>query len=147
MKKFALKKGLAIKILIFVLLAAVFFAAWGYDTYRASLYEIKIYHISDETPYASMSEKVSFTVRVTKDGKPCKDHEISATCSKGQLASMLERTDEEGFVTFVYRPYAETKRQKAGKVTIELADLSNSLLIEVNAKMSFSIELRSPEVV
>ena len=148
MKKIRLSKSLLVKLAVIAGIAIAMLLAYWFDYQRAKEYTIELYHISDETPIASQKERVSFTVRVTDgDGKPCKNHEIEARCSKGQMVTMLTRTDKDGFATFVYAPYTDDGRphNKAGEVTFELLELSNSVLIEVNATMKFSITLEKPE--
>ena len=55
------------------------------------------------------------------------------------------RTDADGYVDFSYAPYNESRYAKAGEVVFEIADLSNSLFVEVHATLTFSIVLQSPE--
>ena len=148
MKKIKLSKSLLVKLLVVAVIAVATLLAYWYDYERAQEYSIELCYISDETPIASNKERVTFTVRVTDgDGNPCANHEIEARCSKGMMVVMLTRTDKDGFATFVYAPYTDNGKphNKAGKVTFELLDLSNSVLIEVNTKAYFSIVLDKPE--
>lgn len=140
-----MKKSLVIKVGVILLILALVGLAWGYDCLRARNYKVELTYLSNETPMAVQTDIVHFTVRVTKNGNPCADHEISATCSKGQMTVMLARTDEDGYVNFSYAPYNETRYAKAGEVFFEIADLSNSLFVEVHATLTFSIVLQSPE--
>lgn len=140
-----MKNPFFIKLFVIFIAGVLLLGAWGYDTARAQKYDIQLVYLSNETPYASQKDLVTFTVRVTRGGKPCINHEISATCSKGQMRIMLARTDEEGYVDFSYAPYNESIYEKAGPVTFEILNLSNSVLIEVHASFKFSITLLSPE--
>ena len=134
-----------VKILSIGFIVTLLFVGWGFDCIRASKYSISLTYISNEKPYAKQEDVVEFSVRVTKFGKPCQNHEISATCSKGQMNVMLVRTDEDGYATFSYAPYNESRYAKAGEVFFEIADLSNSVFVEVHAMLNFSITLQSVE--
>ena len=140
-----MKKSLLLKIGAILLLLALIGVAWLYDFYRAKFYKVELTYLSDETPIASQKDVVDFTIRVTKNGVPCADHEVSAVCSKGQMIVMIARTDADGYVDFSYAPYNECRYAKAGEVVFEIADLSNSLFVEVHATLTFSIVLQSPE--
>ena len=54
-------------------------------------------------------------------------------------------TDENGYADFSYAPYNENRYVKAEEVFFEIADLSNSVFVEVHAQLEFSIKLRSIE--
>lgn len=138
-----MQKSLWIKIAVFGLCIAIIFVGWAFDNAWAKKYDFELVFISNETPYATQEDVVDFTVRVTKDGKPCSNHEISASCSRGQLNVMLVRTDENGYADFSYAPYNENRYVKAEEVFFEIADLSNSIFVEVHAQLEFSIKLRS----
>ena len=140
------KKKLPIKLFATVLLVLVFFALWGVDTARATKYDIDVVAISNTSLIADGEDQSVITIRVSRGGKPCANHEIMFEPSDGTLDAYLVLTDENGLVDVVYTAYEETRFKPAGEVTIEISDLSNSLLIEVNAKASLTLNLRSPEV-
>lgn len=140
------KKKLPIKWIATVLAVVVFFCVWGVDILRAKKYDIQLVSVSNTSPIANGEDEVVICFRVSRNGKPCKNHEMMFEPSDGKLDEYLLLTDENGLVEIRYTTYEETRFKPAGEVTIEVADLSNSLLIEVNAKTSITLNLRSPEV-
>lgn len=137
-------KSIWIKLIAIGACLAVLLAAWGYDAVRAKKYDVELVYLSNPTPYAVSTDTVDFTIQVRRGEEVCVGHELYIQVSGGKLNAYLSLTDENGKADFTYYPYNETKRLKAGKVTFVVKDLSNSLLVEVNAVMEFSIVLKSP---
>ncbi len=140
------KSSLFIKILVIGIIALILFAGWLFDFIRAKQFDVDIIYVSNSTPYASEQDKVSFTVLVTQNGKPCVDHEVEVRLgeNQGRFSAYLKTTDENGCVSFEYVPYYESDYVKAGPVTITVLELSNSIFVEVNVVKQFNvIEVKS----
>ncbi len=136
--------GLAIKLLVTGIIAAVIFLGWAFDSVRASEFKVERTYISDTTPVASNRESVDLTFKVTRNGRPCNGHEVEITASAGSWSGgQIGYTDEEGCITFTYVPYNETKYAPADDVDFIVKDLGNSVFIEVNATYTFTVSLQS----
>lgn len=140
MKEKEKKTSILIKLMFFLIIALLFFFGWVFDFIYAKSFDIRCTYISNTAPYAREEDVVIFEIEVTKNGKPCKNHEIEVRCgeNQGRFTSYLELTDDNGKVQFEYVPYYETMWQKAGPVEITVLDLSNSIFIEVNAEYKFN---------
>ena len=70
MEKERKKRKIGLKYVIAAALILFFSACYLFDFFWAKTYHIEVVSISDETPYAHNSERVTITVRVTHFGKP-----------------------------------------------------------------------------
>lgn len=139
-------KGLITKLIVIGIIIAVIFAGWLFDYERSKKYSITITEISNENPVASNKERVEITFLVAKNGVPCAGHEVEIRADAGTFQSgQIGYTDENGAITFCYVPYNESKYKEAGDVNFLVIDLSNSVFVEVNAEMRFTLTLRSKQ--
>lgn len=136
------KKKLPIKWIVTVLVVVLFFAVWGMDIQRAKKYDIDVIAVSNLSPIANGKDLSYITIRVTRDGKPCANHEIEVRPTYGTFGAYILWTDENGIAEFEYKAYEDEYYQPAGDDSIRIIDLSNSLLIEVWAETTYTLTLQ-----
>ncbi len=150
MKKFL--KKIPIKYTIFFALVLIFGACWLMDFCIAQTYDITYSYESkfgDLT--ADQNNTVTITVRLTQNGEPVPNHSLwlenptayqeGEWISGGSLRKNLVITDENGEAEFTYYPYTANKLKPANFVKFVVKDQSNSIVVEVNAKQTFWLEL------
>ena len=126
---------------------AVLVVMLGIDLWRSTQVVLTVESQSAETIYASSEEEVEFLVSVkNKAGKPVVGHNIYAlTIGGGSFKTFYEKTDENGYVTFVYYPPQMSGYQTEKNVTLKFRDESNSIFIEMYPKTEYVVTLKKPE--
>ncbi len=121
-------------------------ALFAYDAVRASTYEIELVSITPEQPVADNKQHVTVVLRLTRYGTPVEGHSLfTLALNGGQFRGNRKLTDKDGCVELIYIPYTSTKLLPAGRVEVEVLDESNSVFIEINAKMTFYIDLKEKD--
>lgn len=134
-----MKRTLTILLIVAVILGGLA----AFDVMRAQTFDISVVSVSPEKPVADVRERVQIKILLSRHGKPVKGHSLFAIPKNGgALKGNRVETDENGLAMFVYCPYTETKLQPAKPVTIEVIDESNSVFFEINARLSFRIDLQ-----
>lgn len=133
------------KLIVILSILLLFGCVWAIEKINALQYDIDVISINPETIYADGLQQVEVTVRVTKNNKPAKDHEIRAMAfGGGRFIRPRLVTDDNGYVTFTYQVYRASKFIPAGEVKFEFHDLSNSTFIRVPAKSEYYITVLQP---
>ena len=100
--------------------------------------------INPERPVADTKQPVAVVLRLTHFGKPVQGHNLYALPQNGgTMKANIVLTDEDGYAYYTYLPYNETYLMKAQPVTVYVQDENNSILFEVNASLTFTIDLQS----
>ena len=137
------KNKVARKALWILLIPLVFGAFYLFDFFRARNFSIELIGRTSEAAVAG-DEDVTFTVRLTRGGKPVKGHNLVAIAERGNLfASYRETTDENGEAVFTYYTVKFMITEKGDELVtlIHVMDENNSLFVEVNAKLTFEQKL------
>jgi len=119
----------------------------GFDYYRSTTFKLQVVELSPQPAPADGQSPVTLKVRLTDgDGRPVEDHILFGLPRNGGLFSANRaRTDANGEAVYTYYPYKASALQPAKKVKIDIIDESNSVFIEINAKVTVELELVKPE--
>lgn len=140
MFKFLKSNKIFLALIIVVVLVA---AMYGFDYFRAQSFDIEVVSISPESPIADGETPVAITVRLTRFGKPVKDHYMfMISLNGGTMQKNRGQTDENGQIEYVYYPYRASVLMPAQTVTLRVYDESNSIFVVVNASLDFDIDLK-----
>lgn len=141
MKNF-LKKLTVVGIIVVIFLCLV-----AFDYIRAQDIEIELISITPETVVADPDQSVMLTLKVTKRGKPAAGDDISGLVKgQGNLSSDKVRVGEDGIVVFEYFPYNYIPGVfEESDETIVFRDISDSVFIAIQKKVSFSFHVDVPD--
>lgn len=121
------------------ILAALFGVLYLFDFLWAQSYKIELVSRTPEIAIADL-EDVTFTVRLTRGGKPVAGHNLVVIAQRAnKFKSYRETTDENGEAEFVYYTTKFSIAEKGDSVTtnITVQDEDNSIFIAVSAKLVF----------
>lgn len=134
------------KLIITAVVIALLFSVYAFESVRAASFKIEVVSISPEDPVADVKQHVTVTLRLSRNGEPVQGHTLYALAlSGGTFRGNRAITDENGFAVYTYVPYTATRLMPAMPVEINVADESNSVIMEVNAKFTFYINLREKD--
>lgn len=126
-----------------IIIAVLFMCMYCFDAVRAKTFEIEVISISPEMPVADGETPVEIKVRLTRSGKPVEGHYMfMIPLNGGTMQKNREKTDEDGYASYVYYPYRSSVLMPAQTVTLRVYDESNSIFVIVNAALDFDIELK-----
>ena len=132
------------KIFVCLCLVAVVLCGLGFDYARSKTFKLEVESITPENPVADNRQPVEIVITLTRFGKPIEGHTLYLLPQNGgSMVKNVVKTDEKGRATFTYNPYSETFLMKAQPVTFYCHDESNSIFFEINANITFVINLRS----
>lgn len=134
------------KMFVCAVVVLVIAALFGMDIIISKTYTLKLESISEEVVYADNKIPVTVQISLTQFGKPIAGHSLYAVAEGGgRMKANRVMTDENGIAEFIYVPYTANRFMPAAPVTIKVIDESNSLVFEVNATVSVTLELVEKE--
>lgn len=119
----------------------------GFDYVRSRMFTIELDSLEPETAVADGQTPVTITLLVRDHrGEAVEGHILFAVAKNGGMFySQREETGPDGRVTFVYYPYKANSLSELVDARVEFLDESNSVFIEIAARMELSIALKEPE--
>lgn len=130
------------KILVVLLIAALVFGGWCFDSLRVREFAVEVVSVSPDPGIADGQTPVTVRLRVTRSGEPCADHVLCGiTQDGGTFKAKRVTTDENGEAEFVYYPYLKSKINALTDVRLSFSDESNSLFIAVPARAEYVLPM------
>lgn len=135
------------KLLVLGIVAAVLLGLAAYDYVRAQDTQIEVVSITPEDVVADPNQPVLITLRATAHGKNAAGDTISALVKgQGNLSGDKVKVNDDGTVTFKYYPYTIIPGVfEESDVVIEFRNISDSVFIAIQKKISVVLHVREPD--
>lgn len=135
------------KLLALGIVAAILLALAAYDYARAQDTDIEVVSIQPAQVVADPNQPVLITLRATKHGELAVGDTISALVKgQGNLSGDKVKVNEDGTVTFKYYPYTYIAGMfEECDVVIELRNISDSVFIAIQKKVTVTIHVGKPQ--
>jgi hypothetical protein len=128
------------KILGFLIFCGIAGAMFLFDLGRSALFTISLVEVNPSPIPADGTSPVLIKVRLTKNERPVEGHDLYiVSLDGGNFSAYRIRTDVTGEVTYTYYPYRVSAAYPLRDIRFVVRDESNSVFIEVDARLSFTV--------